>query len=218
LVAVAALLSSSSAQALVSLDLRAAAKAAIGVLELRQKNMPRPGVTTITKADRLLQLPFGPVLITRVDIDSASHAESGALGIYYLKRTAGGYLVQKRWPRAVDGVSFGYSPEWRATANLTKFPAIYATGGWTGQGYTCGWAVLAELTPSGPIISDTIYNSYSDAGVGANTVHEFDGRISNIRKGRAFDVIASGTSRFAEHYTFRRDRFVRTEKESRFQC
>jgi hypothetical protein len=218
LFAAALLVSPSPSPAATDPNLQAAAKAALGGLEVRQRNVPGPGETTIIKADRLLELPFGPVLITTVNIDRGSHAEDGSLGIYYLRRTGSRYSVRNKWPKAVDGAGFGYAPDWRLTTRFTKFPALYATAGWTGQGYTCGWSILTELTPAGPIVSDTIYNSYSDAGVGAGKVHEFNGRILNVRKAGSFDVVASGTRRFAEHYLFRRDRFIRTDKESRFQC
>jgi hypothetical protein len=170
------------------------------------------------KADRLLELPFGPVLITTVTIPQTSHAQTGALGIYYLRRVGARYILKKRWPKAVDGYGFGIPPNWNLSTRFTRFPAIYAIAGWTGQGYTCGWSLLTELTPSGPVESDTIYTSYSNRGVGFDKLDEADGRIANIRKANSFDVIATGTRRVVEHYIFRHDHFVRTEKESRLRC
>jgi hypothetical protein len=198
--------------------LRLAAKAALGRLEIRQNNVPGPGETTIIKADRLLELPFGPVLITTVTIDRGSHAESGALGVYYLRRVGVRYVLQNNWPKAVDGGGFGYPPDWSVTTRFTQFPAIYATAGWGGQGFACGWSTLTELTPSGPVESDTIFNSKSNRGVGFGKLDEANGRIANIRKSKSFDVVATGTSRFVEHYLFRKDRFVRLEQDSRLQC
>jgi len=198
--------------------LRPAAKAALGGLEIRQRNVPSRGETTIIKADRVLELPFGPALITTVTIDNGSHAEVGALGIYYLKRAGDRYVVRKRWPRAVEGGGFGFPPDWSVTTRFTTLPAIYATSGWTGQGYTCGWSVLTELTSSGPVESDTIFTSKSNRGVGFGKLDEANGHVANIRKANSFDVVATGTSRFVEHYRFRKGRFVRFEKETRLQC
>jgi hypothetical protein len=199
-------------------DLPTAAKAALGGLEIRQKNTPGPGETTVIKADRLLELPFGPVLIADVSIENASHAEVGALGIYYLKRAGAGYVLRKKWPHAIEGGGFGYAPDWSLKHQFTRYPAIYATAGWTGQGCTTGWAIIAELTPSGPLVSDAIHTSYSDRGVGSGRVAEYTGRIRNIRKGRSFEVAASGTTHFLEHYISRKGHFVLVERESRLEC
>ena len=199
-------------------NLRLAAKAALGDLEIRQENVPSPGETTVIKADRVLELPFGSALITTVTIDNGSHAEAAALGIYYLKRVGNRYVVIKRWPKAVEGGGFGFPPDWTVTTRFTRFPAIHATSGWTGQGYTCGWSILSELTPSGPIESDTIFTSKSNRGVGFGKLDETNGRITNIRKANSFDVVATGTSQFVEHYRFRKGQFVRLEKETRLQC
>jgi hypothetical protein len=198
--------------------LRLAAKAALGRFEIRRRNLPSPGETTIIRPDRLLELPFGLVLVTTVTIDKGSHAEGGALGIYYLKRAGDRLVLHKSWPHAIDGAGFGYPPDWRLSSRFTRFPAVHAKAGWAGQGYVCGWSILAELTPSGPVVSDTIFTSSSDAGVGAGQVHEYNGRVANLRKANSFDVIATGTGRIVEHYVFRQDRFVRVQKESRLQC
>jgi hypothetical protein len=207
-----------SSKTTVDANLRIAAKAALGGLEVRQPNVPGLYETTIIKADRLLELPFGPVLITKVEIDGASHAQSGALGIYYLRREGTRYIVRKKWPDAIDGFGFGYPPDWTVTTRFTQFPAINASAGWMGQGCTSGYSILAELTPSGPAVSDVIFNSYSDAGVGSGKVHEFNGKIVNVSRARSFDVVATGTNWLVEHYVLKRGRFVRIEKESRLEC
>ena len=112
LTAVFALAWPSQAKSPADAPLRMAANAAIGGLQFKQRNVPSPGETTIIKADRLLELPFGPVLITTVTIDGGSHAETGALGVYYLKRRSGGFVLQKSWPHGIDGNGFGYPPKW----------------------------------------------------------------------------------------------------------
>ena len=210
--------STAQSNAAADANLRMAAKAALGGLEIRQKNTPGPGETTVTKAARLLQLPLGPVLITEVNIENGSHAEVGGLGVYYLKRIGARYIVRKKWPSAVEGGGFGFAPEWSVTRRFTTYPALYATAGWTGQGCTTGWAIIAELAPSGPLVSDAIHTSFSDRGVGSGRVAEYSGRIRNIRKGSSFDVAASGTDHFVEHYHSRQGRFVLVEQESRLEC
>jgi|tagenome__1003787_1003787.scaffolds.fasta_scaffold20989663_3 hypothetical protein len=199
-------------------NLRLAAKAALGRLEIRQKDVPGPGETTVVKAVRLLELPFGPVLITEVNIENGSHAEVGTLGIYYLKRVGTRYTLRKKWPNAVEGGGFGSAPEWSVNRHFTKYPAIYATSGWTGQGCTGGWSMIAELAPSRPLVSDAIHTSMSDAGVGSGKADEYAGRIRNIRKGSSFEVSATGTDHFVEHYLSRKGRFVLVERESRLEC
>jgi len=206
------------AQTARNLTLRMAAKAAIGALQVKHRNVPNPGETTVIKADRLLELPFGPTLITTVTIEGTSHAELGSLGIYYLEHRGSGFILKKSWPNAIDGNGFGYPPSWMVSTRLTQSPAVVANAGWTGQGCTSNWSILAELTPTGPVVSKPIYTSYRYDHMGEGKPDEFDGRIANIRKARSFEVVVNGTGHFAEHYVFRRGQFVRIEKESRLRC
>jgi hypothetical protein len=199
--------------------LRMAAKAAIGGLHVKQNNVPSPGETTIIKAEQLLELPFGPVLITTVKIEGGAHAEAGALGVYYLRRRRGeGFVLRKSWPHALDGNGFGYPPKWSVSNRFTEFPALVATAGWTGQGCTSNWLHVAELTPRGPTISGPIHTYYTFDHFGDGKPDELDGRIANIRKARSFDVVVHGTAQFSEHYVFRNGRFVRLERDSRLGC
>ena len=213
-----AVASSAPASAKSDPQLLLAAKAALGRMEVRKKDTPGPGETTITRAVRLLELPHGPVLITELTIDGGSHAEVGALGVYYLKRAGNRYTVLKSWPEAVEGGGFGQAPEWSIATRFTKFPAIYATAGWTGQGCVSQWAVIAELAPAKPLVSDPIFISYSYDRPGTNEPETLNGRIANIRKGASFDVVATGTRRLTEHYAVRHGHYELTGKESALQC
>lgn len=177
---------------------------------------------------RLLELPFGPVLLTRSQIKDGCHACSGAIGVYYLSRQGIGFTVRNGWPDAVKGWGWGAAPQdWSLTTRFTSFPAIFAEGGYTGQGYTCGGATLTELRPEGPVTSDLIGlhadnlgNVDDETGLafGGEPKSEIDGKIVNVRRNVSFEVSASGTEKVIERYVRKGTKFVRTAPESRLSC
>ena len=159
---------------------------------------------------KIVQLPFGPVLLTQ-DRNSHWHASVGAIGVYYLKEADGRFRVTGRWPRAVKGWDWGDPPEWRLTGKFTTYPAIYAWGDFMAQGLKKKSATLTELQPGGPATSDLIVTGHNDWG-GRSSDDEpvciVNGRIKNIRKDRSFDVVASGTVRAVDRFVKRGGRFV----------
>lgn len=186
----------------------------------------RDGDRTFTPL-RLIDLPFGPVLLTKSELADGCHACTGAIGVYYLKREQGGFTVAKQWPEAVDGWGWGAAPgEWSLTDKFTRFPAIYAEGGYTGQGITCGSATLTELTPDGPIKSDLIALSYSNGGAVVDNgetsfgepARDVEGKIANVVKGKSFDVVVKGAEPLRETYQYRGGKFVRTSGETQLSC
>jgi hypothetical protein len=172
---------------------------------------------------RLLHLPFGPILLTSTTNTSTCHACSGAIGVFYLDQQGATFTVRKRWPRAIEGWGWGTPPDWLISDKFTALPAIYASGGFMGQGVSCDSARLTELRPEGPAQSDLIPLSFSDAGAfhegpGAPPLRQVEGKIVNIMKGKSFDVRVTGTETFTEHYVMRGTKFVRREKESGLAC
>lgn len=183
--------------------------------------------TKITKALRLVWLPFGPVLLTSTEIKDGCHACVGAIGVYYLAEENGAFKVKGRWPAAVSGWGWGAPPtEWSISGKFSDYPVIFASGGFTGQGITCSSSTLTELRPEGPVASDLIPTGYSNGGAvlddgetgGGEPPREIDGKIANIVKGRSFIVIARGTENFVETYVRRNKKFVRTSGESNLGC
>jgi hypothetical protein len=198
--------------------LAAASQAALGSPEgLRE--MDENGVRVI-KPERLLELPFGPVLVTSVRGEGADYADIGWLDIYYLRREGSGYRVLKSWPEAVGGSNHGEPPKWDVTTRFTKYPAILAHTERGIQGIYCSHSEIVELTPSGPRSSAMIDLSQKNLfpGDSDKTASEYRGRITNIVRGKSFDVSVTGTRRFTVHYVWRNGRYEALNPSSHLGC
>ena len=180
----------------------------------------RDGVEVVTfEGSRLVEAPFGPVLVSKGSVADASHGTPGRIAIHYLRRSAGGFAVDRAFPRAAEAGSHGGMEDFSVTRRFTALPAVYAEGGGTWQGYTCSTAVLTELRPEGPVGIAVIPIYYDNQGAtDRHRPRSVEGRIANIRRGQSFDVVFTGTERFTEHYAYRDGRFVRTSEESRASC
>lgn len=174
------------------------------------------GEIIVTKPIRIVELPFGPALLTRREIKDGCHACTGAIGVFYLKEQGGTTSVIGRWPKAVEGWGWGAPPtEWYLTDKFTAYPAIFASGGFMGQGVVMESATITELRPNGPISSDVIGTGFSDEGAIADNERAaciLKGRIANIRKDRSFDVIARGSVNTVDHYIKKNGKFVAAAK------
>lgn len=177
---------------------------------------------------RILNMPFGQALLTSTEIADGCHACAGALGVYYLERTSTGYVVKRSWPKAMDGWGWGAPPTaWTLTEKFTTNPALYAEGGYTGQGITCGGASLVELRPEGPVSSDLINLSFSNAGnvdeatgrtYGGDPARDVEGKIADVQKDRSFAVRVAGKEQFNERYVWTGTKYKRMVKVSRLGC
>lgn len=117
------------------------------------------------------------------------HGATGSLAIHYLKRTPQGFERVGAWPALATGGSWGNPPEWAVRTDLMPGPAIVATGGGTWQGYSCEWADVVELTPTGPVLrADGLHLSYSSGGALGDAGESYEGTILPGRKGQAFRV------------------------------
>ena len=151
---------------------------------------------------RIIQLPFGPALLTQ-DTNAGRQANMGAIGVHYLSVKDGRFEVIGSWPRAVMGWGWGDPPQWRFTDQFTTYPALYAWGDFTAQGAVLTSATITELRPEGPVTSDYIYTRYDNEG-GQRTKDEpacsVKGRIANIRKDKSFDVVVTGSRAAIDRY------------------
>jgi hypothetical protein len=139
-----------------------------------------------------------------------------------------GYIVKRSWPKAMDGWGWGAPPKgWTLTERFTTNPALYAEGGYTGQGITCGSASLVELRPEGPVSSDLINLSFSNAGnvdeetgrtFGGDPARDVEGKIAEVQKDRSFVVRVTGKEQFDERYVWTGAKYKRTAKKSRLGC
>lgn len=166
---------------------------------------------------KIIELPFGPALLVKREIKDGCHACSGFIGVYYLREDRGQSIVSASFPEAVSGWGWGAAPtEWQITDRFTANPAIYASGGYTGQGVTESSATVTELQPKGPVTSDVIGTGYSDAGaITDDSPHagcELDGKITNVVKDRSFAVAVSGTVKGIDLFVKRNGKFVAVKK------
>ena len=86
---------------------------------------------------RLVQAPFGPVLVSEGTAQDAAHASAGLISAIYLKPEGSSYSVVKRYPEAIETGSFGEVGSWKIRDDLLDLPVIEAIGGGTWQGYSC---------------------------------------------------------------------------------
>jgi putative oligomerization/nucleic acid binding protein len=179
----------------------------------------------ITRPLRVVELPFGPALITSTEIVEGCHACTGALGVYYLRLDGDRVSAVGKWPEAVKGWGWGAPPtDWSISDKFASYPVIVAEGGYMGQGISCGGATLTELRPEGPVESDIIRTSSSNEGaVGDDGTaygeppRTLEGKFANIVRDKSFEIRVTGTESFTEHYVRRGGKFV-SVGESRLTC
>ncbi len=158
---------------------------------------------------RLIDAPFGIVLASEGQADDPGHATAGRIDLTYLTPSGSGFTVAKRFPAAVVQGSFGQMSDWTVRNDLGDVPVIAASGGFTGQGYTCGSTALTELRPDGPVEVADVRTVYSnDGAVEGAAVKSFEGKLTNVSP-TGFDVAFTGTGSFTEHYARSGGKFVR---------
>ncbi len=175
----------------------------------------RPGSTTyrldnenvVYEGGRLLQTRFGPVLVAEGRVKDFGAPSPGRVGAFYLKRTPTGFARGRSYEAAVTGGGMGGIGEWGINTRLAANPVIYAEGGSTGQGITCSYTQLVELTPAGPV-KLVQFQSYFGRDNGIDPKREITGRIANIVPGRSFDVVFTGNRAGRDRYVKRGARYV----------
>lgn len=205
-------------------QLRLASLAALGFEGSRTRREGTQKV--ITKAERLINLPFGAALLTSTSRPDACHACAGHLGVYYLKDEGGTFRVTGKWPEAVAGWGWGNVPEWRLSSEFTAGPAIVASGSDGGQGYFCGGTTITELTAKGPVTSYIATSMTNEGAVdpdsgtdmGGNPLQNLEGTIANVQKGRSLQVRVTGTDSFTETYVMKGGKYVLTSGETKLGC
>jgi hypothetical protein len=161
------------------------------------------GAEVVTyKPGRLIDAPFGPVLISEGEVKDAAHVNAGRIAITYLRAEGDHYAVVRNFPEAVVAGSFGHVAKWSVSPRFSDWPVVAAEGGGTWQGYTCSTLTLTELRPAGPAEIANVPLVYDDSG--AKTEGEqatiLQGKIVNIVKNQSFDVDYLGGAGFTEHY------------------
>ena len=174
-----------------------AAQTNVRLAEAQRAAWGRPGSTTYRldnenvrfSGGRLLQTRFGPVLVAEGKVGTFSHVSPGRVGAFYLTRTPRGLARGRAFEGAVTGGSMGGIGEWSVSTAFAANPVIYAEGGSTGQGITCSFTTLTELTPAGPVEMARFQSYFGDMNASRR---ETTGKIANIARDRSFDVIYTG--------------------------
>lgn len=161
----------------------------------------RPGI--------LLWTDFGPALVSEGEVIDAAHVSSGKIAIHYLQPAADTFQVARSFVPAVETGSFGRVGSWRISDAFSSHPVLYAEGGGTWQGHSCSYATLTELTPGGIVELARFPTHYSDAGaVVTGKPTEIDAEVTNIVRGKSFDVAYSGSRSWTTHYERRGGSYV----------
>lgn len=205
-------------------QLRLASIAALGFTGSRTR---KEGVqSVITKAERLIQLPFATVLLTSTARPDGCHACSGFVGVYYLQDEGGKFKVTGKWPEAVSGWGWGNVPEWRLSNDYTANPAVVASGSDGNQGYFCGGTTITELTAKGPVTSFIATSATNEGAVdpdmGTTSIGDplknLEGKIVGVQKGKSLQVRVTGTDSFTESYVMRGGKYVIASGETKLGC
>ncbi|AQR74941.1 hypothetical protein [Sphingomonas sp. LM7] len=157
--------------------------------------------------DKLIDTPFGPVLLRHGHVEDAGHAEAGVIAAYYLRADGDGFALARAYPEAVTSGSFGDLGKWSVSADFSALPVLVVEGGGTWQGCTVALTDLVELRPTGPAGLASITTTFDDSGMVENGAQSLTGSLTDIVRDRSFTVRYQGTRSFAERYVRRGDRF-----------
>jgi hypothetical protein len=159
----------------------------------------------------LVQAPFGPVLLSPGEVEDATHVNAGKFAVVYLKPSAKGFEVVRRFVPAAQVGSFGKIVDWSVSRSFGDNPIVMVNGAGNWQGYSCSVTTLLELGPDGPRQLATVPMTYDDsrAGTGKKPT-QITGRIDNIQPGKSFDVVyfGFGSKDFTDRYVLRGDTYV----------
>ncbi|RIA37216.1 hypothetical protein DFR49_3093 [Hephaestia caeni] len=157
---------------------------------------------------KLVLAPFGPVLVSEGQAIDAPHVAAGRLDIAYLTPEGEGFAVAKRFPKAIEAGSFGQMSGWSVSDAFADTPVIAAEGGFTGQGYTCGYTILTQLAADKPVDLVRVQTLYDDTGAKGEAGQAISGAITQIDRGRGFTVHYTGAATFDDHYVMKGGTYV----------
>lgn len=120
------------------------------------------GLTPVAAVD------LGPrIAVIATEKAGESHADSGAVVVRYVERTAIGFRRSAVPEVSERRASWGAAPTWRLRRDLAGAPMLAIEGGGTWQGQTCAWTALVELDADAPreaLVALTLHSN--DTGEG----------------------------------------------------
>ena len=165
--------------------------------------------------DKLIEAPFGPVLLRHGHVPDAGHGQNGVVAAYYLRPQGSGFALAKAFPEAVETGSFGDLGEWSVSNAYAAVPTLVVEGGGTWQGCTVSFTDLVALRPGGPVTLASVPTFYDDSGMVETGAQQLEGTITDIVPETSFTVRYKGTGSFAERYVRQGGRFVPEGGESK---
>ncbi|MBB5711649.1 hypothetical protein [Sphingomonas xinjiangensis] len=165
--------------------------------------------------DKLIDTPFGPVLLRHGHNPDAGHSEPGIIAAYYLRAEGDRFALVNSYPDAAVSGSFGNLTRWSVSGAFTGLPVIVVEGGGTWQGCTVGLTDLIELRPIGPAPIASITTTFDTSGMTEAKGEAYEGTLTDVHRDSDFTVRYKGTDSFAERYVRRGNRFVLEGGDSR---
>ncbi|MEN3745631.1 hypothetical protein TPR58_00520 [Sphingomonas sp. HF-S3] len=167
---------------------------------------------------RLIDAPFGPVLVSHGHVEDAGHSDAGTIRVDYLTERDGSFALARSFPKVIELGSMGDLGDWSVSDRFTSLPVIVAEGGGTWQGYSCSMTALAELRPDGPAEVASIRSAYSNGGAVEGVATSAEGKIVDIVRGKGFTMRFTGSMTFDDRYVWRDGRFVLDGKSRLPEC
>lgn len=167
-------------------------------------------------------IPLSDTLVALVSTganECTGHACTGLNTVHYLSHDAGAprypYTLKGEWMDVGSvGVYGNPAAQWGWTSAIADNPVLYTEAGGVWQGRACGYAVLTELTPSGPVEVARLQTYFSDASTEGGDPG-VEGVITAADKGRSFTVTYKGSETFSETYRRGADGQFRLDGKSR---
>lgn len=167
-------------------------------------------------------IPLSDTLVALVSTganECTGQACTGLNAVHYLTHDAGAprypYRLQGEWlDVGATGVVGNPVLRWGWTRAIADSPVLYTEAGGVWQGRACGYALLTELTPSGPVDIASIPTSFSDASTEGGDPG-VEGVITTADKGHSFTVSYTGSASFNEIYKRGADGLYRLDGKSR---
>ena len=190
-----------------------------------RKAFGAPGSATVTvdgeqikyEPVALVDVEGAKVLVAKGSVIDAAHVTSGKVATVYFGKDG---RERSRNLKALEGGSSGVIADVKINTRFGPLPMIVAEGGGTWQGYSCDMITLVELTPAGPRELVDVPTYYDDSGIdeSAGTGVTLTGKIANIRPGKSFDVVYSGSRRFTETWVRRGDKYELVGETKMLSC
>lgn len=169
--------------------------------------------------DKLVDTPFGPVLISEGSVVDPGHASAGRIDIAYLRAEGKSFALVRNYPAAAIAGSFGRLSGWEVDDRFADMPTLRTEGGFTGQGITCSAVVLTELRPTGPVEMAQVPIGVDNTGSGLpNADDSVEGSFTDIRPNQGFAVRYSGSKAFIDRWERKGDRYVLTGPSQVPEC